>query len=78
MNYDLFRKNCVPSPMCACGVSKETVDHFLLYCERYAASRDTLFASQFAQLIGKSWHNSSNRTKLNWMLNGIPFLFVPR
>jgi hypothetical protein len=71
LNYNLYRMNCVLSPMCGCGISDETVEHFFLHCHRYAAPRNILLTSA-AWLIGNTLLNASNRTKLNWMLNGIP------
>lgn len=71
LNYNLYRMNCVPSPLCACGISNETVEHFFLHCDRFAAARNILLTSA-AQIVGITWSNASNRTKLNFMLNGIP------
>jgi hypothetical protein len=42
-----------------------------IHCDRYAAPRNILLTSA-ARLIGNTWSNASNRTKLNWVLNGIP------
>ena len=44
LKYDLFRKNIVTSPLCACG-SDETVLHFFLECTLYTEQRRTLLSS---------------------------------
>ncbi len=38
LNYDLFRKSIVDSPLCTCG-AEETVDHYLTSCPRYQLQR---------------------------------------
>ena len=72
LNYDLYLKKCVPSPSCQCGFSRETIAHFFLDCDRYAAHRDCLLTST-AQFVGNErWSNASRRTCLHWLLNGSP------
>ena len=71
LNYHLFQKNCCPSPACAlCDASIEDVKHYFLYCPSFAALCKTLFTST-AQLLGNRWHCSSDKKKINWLLNGI-------
>ena len=41
---DLFSKNIVQSPLCACG-QRETSSHFLLHCPRYTNIRITMINS---------------------------------
>ena len=55
LNFDLFRCNLVPSPLCACGKDHETVDHYLLQCELFNEARQTLFnfPAKFTKLLSK-------------------------
>ena len=39
LNYDIHRRNLIPSPLCACG-SVETVSHYLMQCPRYQLMRN--------------------------------------
>ena len=39
LNQHLFQINAVPSPLCKCGDSEETVDHFFIYCPLFDAQR---------------------------------------
>ena len=32
LNYDLFRRHLLEDPMCSCGYTAETSEHFLLHC----------------------------------------------
>lgn len=43
LNFELHRRNLVPSPLCACG-HNETVSHFLLQCPLYHDLRQIYFA----------------------------------
>ena len=43
LNQHLFQINAVPSPMCKCGDSEETISHFFLKC--------TLFDNQRLKLL---------------------------
>ena len=45
LNEYLFKINCYSSPICHCGIENETVEHYFLYCPRFAAQRASLFAS---------------------------------
>ena len=45
LNYYLFRINCVPYPGCICGFQDETINHYFLYCLRFAALRQILLPS---------------------------------
>ena len=42
LNVYLHRFNIIETAECECGVSKETVDHYLLNCELYDEERDSL------------------------------------
>ena len=42
LNYDLHRKNIVPSPLCSCGAVETTV-HYLFHCPRYHELRQHYF-----------------------------------
>ncbi len=44
LNYDLYRKNIVNSPLCTCG-AQETVTHFLLHCPLYQQQRNELLTN---------------------------------
>ena len=35
LNYDLFRRHLLEDPMCSCGYTAETSEHFLLHCPLY-------------------------------------------
>jgi hypothetical protein len=71
LNHYLFLINCVPSPLCSCGSTNETVSHFFFDCGRYAAHRAVLLASA-AHLLGSKWLNSTSKMRLSWFLNGHP------
>ncbi len=43
LNYDLYRKSIVDSPLCSCG-SQETVDHYLTSCTKYEPQRQQYLA----------------------------------
>ena len=45
LNEYLFNINCCSSPICHCGIENETVEHYFLYCPRFAAQCVSLFAS---------------------------------
>jgi len=42
LNYYLHRMKKIDEPQCECGKEKETVEHYLLRCERYLEQRKTL------------------------------------
>ena len=71
LNHYLSLINCVPSPLCSCGSTSETVSHFFLDCGRYAAHCAVLFASA-EHLLGSKWLNSTSKMRLSWFLNGHP------
>ena len=71
LNYPLFLKNCVASPMCSCGIVNETEFHFFFECNRFAAERCVLLAAA-EQLLGTLWLNSSSSMRLQWFLYGHP------
>ena len=54
LNYYLFRINCVPYPGCICGFQDETINHYFLYCLRFAAPRQILLSSvaQYLTTLG--------------------------
>ena len=35
LNYDLFRPHLLEDPVCSCGYTAETAEHFLLHCPLY-------------------------------------------
>ncbi|CAF4459167.1 unnamed protein product [Didymodactylos carnosus] len=42
LNANLFRRNCVPSPKCSCGVGDETISHYFFECIFYVGIRKQL------------------------------------
>ena len=40
LNYDLFRRHLLQDPMCSCGYTAETSEHFLLHCPLYNSIRN--------------------------------------
>ena len=40
LNYDLFRRHLLEDPMCSCGYTAETSEHFLLHCRLYNSIRN--------------------------------------
>ncbi|CAF1469464.1 unnamed protein product [Didymodactylos carnosus] len=42
LNANLFRRNCVRSPKCSCGVGDETISHYFFECVFYAEIRKQL------------------------------------
>ena len=69
LNEYLFKINCSPSPFCHCGTGNETVEHYFLYCPRFAAQRASLFASA-ERMCGHYWSESNDQLKLFYILNG--------
>ena len=69
LNAHLFSNGCISSPLCSCGTSNETVEHFLLSCPRFAALRVTLLTFA-AHKLGKNWLYSSKTHKIRSLLYG--------
>ena len=69
LNYYLFRINCVPYPGCICGFQDETINHYFLYCPRFAALRQILLSS-VAQYFNDTWRHMSDSQKVNTLLFG--------
>ena len=40
LNYDLFRRHLLEDPICSCGHTAETSEHFLLHCPLYDSIRN--------------------------------------
>ena len=40
LNYDLFRRHLLDDPVCSCGHTAETSEHFLLHCPLYNSIRN--------------------------------------
>ena len=40
LNYDLFRRVLLNGPLCSCGYTAETSEHFLLHCPLYNSRHD--------------------------------------
>ena len=43
LNFDLYKVNVMPSPVCSCSFPNEDVTHFFLFCPKYAFPRKKLF-----------------------------------
>lgn len=69
LNSNLFIRNCIPSPSCACGAPLESLTHYFLTCPKYAAQRQILLTSA-VHILGVTWLSMSNTTKLNILLYG--------
>ena len=69
LNGYLYSINCCNSPMCVCGLERETVKHYLLSCPRFAAQRTNLLTSA-AQVCGQEWQVGSDNEKVTFMLKG--------
>ena len=53
-----------------CDASIEDAKHYFLYCPGVAAQREKFFTSA-AQLLGNRWHYTSDKKKIDLLLNGI-------
>ena len=40
LSYDLFRRHLLENPICSCGYTAETSQHFLLHCLLYNSVRN--------------------------------------
>ena len=60
LNEYSFKINFCSSPICHCGIENETVEHYFLYCPRFAAQRASLFASA-GRMCGRYWSNDQMR-----------------
>ena len=69
LHEHLFKINCRSSPLCYCGTDNETVEHFFLYCPRFAAQRTSLVASA-VRICGLTWLESNDEMKVFYILNG--------
>jgi len=43
LNDDGFRTGISDTPLCSCGVEKESVEHVLLRCQKYTEARQLMF-----------------------------------
>ena len=59
LNYDLFRRHLLEDPMCSCGYTAETSEHFLLHC------RCPLYNSIRNKTINKLDKNERNINERN-------------
>ena len=44
LNFDLYSKGCVDSPLCPCGNGVENLQHYFFECDRFATQRLDLIA----------------------------------
>jgi len=45
LNDDSYRTGTSVTPLCECGLERETVDHFLLRCNKYDEARNIVMDS---------------------------------
>ena len=45
LNAHLYVKGCINSPICNCGTSAETINHYFLVCLNYSNNRQILLNS---------------------------------
>ncbi|PNH36329.1 hypothetical protein BJF96_g603 [Verticillium dahliae] len=62
LNASLFRIKAVASAQCACGHARETVEHFLLRCTRWATQRAETLMCPGAQRDNVSFHLGGKTT----------------
>ena len=62
------------SPLCACGGSNKTVEHFFLSGPLFAALPETLFTFT-AQKLKDTWLTSTKTQKIHWFLYGCPNVY---
>lgn len=67
LNSHLFDKHCIPSPLCDCRQSDETVEHYFLECSRYDEQRNDLLSALY-DLVAE--YNID--FDINMVLNGSP------
>jgi ribonuclease HI len=39
LRFYLFKTACAPSPICSCGTSDETIEHFVFFCNQFSTVR---------------------------------------
>ena len=61
--HNLFRMKLNDDPDCVCGKSRQTVEHLLLYCDKFIAERLRLKTK-----IGSIWFDSKRPGNLNFDL----------
>ena len=42
LNYDLFRRHLLEDPICSCGYTAETAEHFLIHCPHNSIRNKTI------------------------------------
>ena len=52
LKYDSHKSGTSDSPLCDCGLAKETSDHFLFHCSLYGSIREEMF-DQLSQVCVK-------------------------
>jgi len=60
LNDDSHRTGTSDSPVCECGVERESADHFLLHCNRYEQARNVMI-----QTVKDIWFLSQPKRTLN-------------
>ncbi len=63
LNYDLYRKSIVDSPLCSCG-SQETVNHYLTVCTNYELQRQQYLAGLDCPVIADNLLNGNEHLSL--------------
>ena len=62
--------NSCASSICENGLDFESVEHFFLYCLRYAAQRNVLLTS-VANIPGETWSSRCGKKKLSFLLYSV-------
>ncbi len=75
LNYDLYRKSIIDSPLCACG-AQETASHFLLHCPLYQHLRQQFLTN--LNIAPFSEHLLNGNERLSFEQNKAVFLQVQR
>ena len=61
--YYLFKTAVLSSPICSCGVDKETKSHFFLHCPKYASPRKKSLSATARFFLTNGW---DTRTLKRW------------
>jgi len=59
LNDDSYQTGTSESPLCDCGLERESAEHFLLKCNRYRHIRDVMF-----QTVNAVWMSTQQKRRL--------------
>ena len=62
---DLYKLHIIDSPLCMCGKSAETAEHYFFYCKHYSNQRNILLLT-----IEDFLEIPKNKITLDMLLNG--------